>query len=42
MNWADFLNAHRKLKVTITSMHMVNYGCDLLGPGILKSALSQE
>ena len=23
-------------------MHMVKYGCDLLGPGTLKSALSQE
>ena len=23
-------------------MHMVKYGCDLLGPGFLKTALSQE
>ena len=31
-----------KLKVKVTlGMHMVKYGCDLLGPGILKSALSQ-
>ena len=30
-----------KLKVTI-GMHMVKYGCDLLGPGIQKSALPQE
>ena len=30
-----------KLKVTM-GMHMVKYGCDLLGPGTLKSALSQE
>ena len=30
-----------KLKVTL-GMHMVKYGCDLLGPGTLKSALSQE
>ena len=31
-----------KLKVTFTlGMHMVKYGCDLLGPGTLKSALSQ-
>ena len=29
-----------KLKVT-SGMHMVRYGCDLLGPGTLKSALSQ-
>ena len=29
-----------KLKVTL-HMHMVKYGCDLLGPGTLKSALSQ-
>ena len=29
-----------KLKVTL-GMHMVKYGCDLLGPGTLKSALSQ-
>ena len=30
-----------KLKVTM-DMHMVKYGCDLSGPGTLKSALSQE
>ena len=30
-----------KLKVTL-AMHMVKYGCDVLGPGFLKSALSQE
>ena len=30
-----------KLKVTI-GIQMVKYGCDLLGPGTLKSALSQE
>ena len=44
MNWADFLHAHMvsgKLKVT-SGMHMVKYVCDLLGPGTLKSALSQE
>ena len=29
-----------KLKVNL-GMHMVRYGCDLLGPGTLKSALSQ-
>ena len=29
-----------KLKVTLR-MHMVKYGCDLLSPGALKSALSQ-
>ena len=29
-----------KLKVNL-GMHMVKYGCDLLGPGTLKSALSQ-
>ena len=29
-----------KLKVTL-GMHMVKYGCDFLGPGTLKSALSQ-
>ena len=29
-----------KLKVTL-GMHMVKYGCDLLGPGTIKSALSQ-
>ena len=29
-----------KLKVTL-GMHMVNYGCDLLGPGNLKYTLSQ-
>ena len=29
-----------KLKVTL-GMHMVKYGCDLLGPVSLKSALSQ-
>ena len=30
-----------KLKVTM-GMHKVKYGCDLLGPGALRSALSQE
>ena len=30
-----------KLKVTL-DMHMVKYGCDLLGPGTQKSAMSQE
>ena len=30
-----------KLKVTLR-MHMVKYGCDLLSPGALKSALSLE
>ena len=30
-----------KLKVSM-GMHMVKYDCDLLGPGALKSALSQE
>ena len=29
-----------KLKVTL-DMHMVRYGCDLLGPGTVKFALSQ-
>ena len=29
-----------KLKVTL-GVHMVKYGCDVLGPGNLKSALSQ-
>ena len=29
-----------KQKVTF-GMHMVKYGCDFLGPGTLKSALSQ-
>ena len=29
-----------KLKVTL-GIHMVRYGCDLVGPGTLKSALSQ-
>ena len=29
-----------KLKFTL-GMHMVKYGCDLLDPGTLKSALSQ-
>ena len=29
-----------KLNVTL-GIHMVKYGCDLLGPGTLKSALSQ-
>ena len=29
-----------KLKVTL-GMHMVKYGCDILGPGTLKSASSQ-
>ena len=29
-----------KLKVTL-GMHLVKYACDLLGPGALKSALSQ-
>ena len=30
-----------KLKITMV-MYMVKYGCDLLGPGTLNSALSQE
>ena len=30
-----------KLKVNLGMQHMVKYGCDLLGPGTLKSALSQ-
>ena len=30
-----------KLKVTL-GMYMVKYGCDLLGSGTLKSALSQH
>ena len=30
-----------KLKITM-GMYMVKYGCDLFGPGTLKSALSQE
>ena len=29
-----------KLNVTL-GMHMVKYGCDFLGPGTLKSSLSQ-
>ena len=29
-----------KLKVSL-GLHMVKYGCDFLGPGTLKSALSQ-
>ena len=29
-----------RVKVTL-GMHMVKYGCDLLGPGTLKSALCQ-
>ena len=32
--------ASGKLKVTF-GMHMVRYGCGLLGPGALKSSLSQ-
>ena len=32
--------ASGKLKFTL-GLHMVRYGCDLLGPGTLKSALSQ-
>ena len=44
MKWADFFACSYmvsgKLKVTL-GMHMVKYGCDLLGPGTLKSALSQ-
>ena len=44
MKWADFFACSYmvsgKLKVTL-GMHMVRYGCDLLGPGTLKSALSQ-
>ena len=31
----------RNLKITM-GMHMVKYGCDFLGPGTLKCALSQE
>ena len=31
-----------KAKSYFGYMHMVKYGCDLLGPGTLKSALSQE
>ena len=30
-----------KLKVTL-GMHMVKYDCDLLDPGTLKSAMTQE
>ena len=30
-----------KLQGTL-GMHIVKYGCNLVGPGILKSALSQE
>ena len=45
MNWADFFACSymvsRKLKVNL-GMHMVKYGCDLLGCGTLKSALAQE
>ena len=36
-----FLKVSEKLKVTL-GMHMVQYGDDLLGPGTLKSALSQD
>ena len=44
--WIELIFAYsymvsRKLKVTL-GMHMVKYGCDLLGPGTLKSALSQQ
>ena len=45
MNWADFFACSYmvsgKLEV-ILGMHMFKYGCDLLGHGTLKSALSQE
>ena len=43
-NWADFcmfIHGIRKKGKTLR-MHMVKYGFDLLGPGTLKSALSQE
>ena len=44
MNWADFTHANTESgKLTITmGMHIVKYGCGLLGPGTLKIALSQE
>ena len=32
--------ASEKLKVTL-GLHIFRYGCDLLGPGTLKSSLSQ-
>ena len=44
MNWADFFAysymVSGKLKVTL-GIHMVRYNCDLLGPAILRTALSQ-
>ena len=38
--WLSYI-VSGKLKVTL-GMHMVIHGCDLLGPGTLKSGLSQE
>ena len=40
MNWAYFLSV-RKAKSS-AYMYRVKYDCDLLGPEILKSALSQD
>ena len=45
MDWAEFLHAHtwyqESYKITL-GMHIVKYGCDLLGPlGTLKSAVPQ-
>ena len=43
MNWAYFLHAlmvSGKLKVAL-GMYMAKYDCDLLGPGTIKSTLSQ-
>ena len=38
INWSDFFMViHGYIY-----MHMVKYGCDFLGPGTLKSALSEE
>ena len=44
MNRADFLHAHNceESQKSQGYMHRVKYGSGLLGPGILKSALSQE
>ena len=32
----------RKAKNYTLGMHMAKYGCDLLGPGTLKAAMSQK
>ena len=37
----EWIELSGKLKVTM-GLHMVNYGCNFLGPGTLKSALFSE